>query len=337
MIKRYYLKYWLILVLILNLTVLFTQYNSTKVPSLVQAIFLVLNSSLSLLICWIILAETKLKTPESWPVYYKFPLSIILAVISLFVFDYLIEILVPKSLLTPAQQPGFQNRLLGCLLVSFICYVVYHVVFTSEMLQRSRLEIEQLKQVNLRAQVIGLQQQLSPHFLFNSLSTLKGLTPDETSKEFIMHLSTIYRYLIVSGERQIVTLSEELDFVKAYIFIQQKRFGAALQIQMDIPNQYLTVQLPPLSVQLLIENAIKHNAFSHDSPLSVIVNIDADQNLAVMNDRREKTKTPESLGLGLQNIRERYKLLLNKEIIVRSQPESFTVCLPLTSYANNHN
>ncbi|UOE52540.1 histidine kinase [Mucilaginibacter sp. SMC90] len=204
-------------------------------------------------------------------------------------------------------------------------------------MQRSRLEIEQLKQVNLRAQVIGLQQQLSPHFLFNSLSTLKGLTPDETSKEFIMHLSTIYRYLLVSGERQIVTLSEELEFVKAYVFIQQKRFGKALEIQMEIPERYSCVKIPPLSVQLLIENAIKHNAFSHESPLQIVLHIDTNNYLAVINDRREKITPPEGLGLGLQNIRERYKLLLNAEIIVKAQPDRFTVFLPLTFHENNNN
>ncbi|EDM36284.1 hypothetical protein PBAL39_20414 [Pedobacter sp. BAL39] len=336
--KQYHLKALLLLVAILNITILVTQLNTPHQPSLQQVLTMMISSAVSLSACWFVHAKMKMHPPVGWPRYTRMAVSLVAGLLTMLLIDYLLDLITPKQFVIgdPAVPPGFLIRLLACFLMSILCYAVFHALFTSDMLQRTHNEIEQLKQVGLRAQVIGLQQQLSPHFLFNSLSTLKSLSQDEVTKEFIFQLSLIYRYLLAGAERQVVTMSDELEFVRAYTFIQEKRFGFAVSVSIDIPEHYMNALLPPLSVQLLIENAIKHNAFSPEQPLDIKIHIDNSDQLIVTNTLRPKNTNTEGTGLGLQNIRERFQLLLNKEITVTVSADHFVVSLPLTKHEDHH-
>lgn len=336
--KQYHLKALLLLIAILNITILLTQLNSAHPPGPEQLLTTMISSLISISACWLVHAKLKMQPPFGLPRYTKMAVSLIAGMLVMMIIDYILDLIVPKQLTIgdPAMQPGFFTRLIACFFLSLVCYIIFHALFTSDMLQRSRIEVEQLKQAGLRAQVIGLQQQLSPHFLFNSLSTLKSLAEDESVKEFVVQLSLIYRYLLAGSERQIVTMAEELEFVEAYIFIQEKRFGSAISVSIDIPERYMKAILPPLSVQLLIENTIKHNAFSYEEPLDISIYVDNDEQLIVSNQLRPKTIHAEGTGLGLQNIRERFQLLLNKDIAVTTSPDHFTVSLPLTKHEDHH-
>jgi LytS/YehU family sensor histidine kinase len=228
------------------------------------------------------------------------------------------------------------RRLVGSFFVAMITYVVYSNIDTNDKLQLTRLENEQFKQAHLRAQLLSLQQQISPHFLFNSLSTLKTITRESDTKNFIVQLSHVYRYLLNFNEHQVTRLADELAFIRSYLYILHQRFESALHVHIEVPEAYNNHLIPPLSIQLLIENAIKHNAFSEDKPLQVTIFTNQNQELVVANNR-EPLKVPvDSTRLGLTNIADRFRLLFDREVSIRQTDESFTVTLPLISYERYH-
>lgn len=336
--KKYHLQACLLLILVFDLTVLLTQASNSRLPELPQAIMMVVNTSISIGACWLLHARLKVAPPEFWPPRFNFWTNVLAGTVLLIAIDAFMELIVPKSLSIndPSVHTSFITKVVACLFLSLVCYIIFNNLFTNDMLQRAKLEVEQLKQASLQTQVMGLQQQLSPHFLFNSLSTLKGLANEPAIKEFIMQLSHIYRYLLDSTERQIVTLADELEFTRSFLYIQEKRFGVALKINLNIPQQQLLRVIPPLSLQLLIENAIKHNAFSHEQPLIIDVGINENNELVVRNNCRPNPIEAEGKGIGLQNIRERFQLLFKKDISINSSTDAFIVCLPLVENEDHY-
>ncbi|MCC3160567.1 histidine kinase [Hymenobacter sp. 15J16-1T3B] len=192
---------------------------------------------------------------------------------------------------------------------------------------------EQLQSASQRAQLEALQQQLDPHFLFNSLNTLAALVePDNApAQQFVEQLADVYRYVLLSRERRTVPLGEELAFVDAYVALQKARLRASLHVDVQVPEALLDAHVAPLSVQLLIENALKHNEASRRHPLHVRVTAEPGW-LTVSNPRRARTSSlaAPSTGTGLRNIRERYALLLPASAVqILAEEATFTVRLPL--------
>jgi two-component system LytT family sensor kinase len=214
-------------------------------------------------------------------------------------------------------------------LISGINYFVVYILKVNLQLQQSKLENEHLKQESLRAQLFSLQQQVSPHFLFNSLSTLKTMVPDKGTKTYVMQLANVYRYLLTFHDHQRITLKEELGFLTSYLYILQERFEEALQVDIDIREDMLYYYIPPISLQILIENAVKHNIISVDEPLQIQIFTDGLGNLIVNNTYQPKLSVEDSNGKGLQNINERYRLLAGKQINISKSESKFTVTLPL--------
>jgi two-component system, LytTR family, sensor kinase len=214
-------------------------------------------------------------------------------------------------------------------LISGINYFVVYILKVNLQLQQSKLENEHLKQESLRAQLFSLQQQVSPHFLFNSLSTLKTMVPDKETKTYVMQLANVYRYLLTFHDHQRITLKEELGFLTSYLYILQERFEEALQVDVEVREDLLYYYIPPISLQILIENAVKHNIISVDEPLQIRVFTDSLGNLVVNNTYQPKFSVEDSNGKGLQNINERYRLLAGKQIDITTSESKFTVTLPL--------
>ncbi|GAB2967334.1 hypothetical protein GCM10027048_42530 [Hymenobacter coalescens] len=191
---------------------------------------------------------------------------------------------------------------------------------------------EQLQNAGQKAQLEALQQQLDPHFLFNSLNTLAALVEpgNAAAQNFVEQLADVYRYVLLSRERRTVPLREELAFVEAYVALQKARLRDNLQVSVKVSAELLERHVAPLSVQLLIENALKHNEASRQHPLLVHVAAEAGW-LTVCNARRARTtRLGPSTGMGLRNIRERYALLLPEHPVqVDDAPDTFTVRLPL--------
>ena len=176
-----------------------------------------------------------------------------------------------------------------------------------------------------------LKQQVNPHFLFNSLNVLDYMiqeqTPEEASR-YTHKLAEVYRYMIKSEDETTVRLREEMEFVEKYVDLLKVRFPEGLDVQVDISEEALSRAVVPCCVQLLIENALKHNTVQGDTPLHVAVRVE-DECVVVTNNRNPKLRRAASTGLGLQYIRQQYKDLSGKAITVLEDEQNYTVSLPL--------
>ncbi|WP_400190191.1 sensor histidine kinase [Hymenobacter sp. B81] len=196
---------------------------------------------------------------------------------------------------------------------------------------------EQLQSASQRAQLEALQQQLDPHFLFNSLNTLAAFIEpgNEPAQQFIEQLADLYRYVLLSHQRRTVPLREELAFVDTYVALQKARLRDNLRVDVQVPPELLDRPVAPLSVQLLVENALKHNEASRQHPLHVRIAAQPSHHgtdwLSVENPRRARTAAlAPGTGTGLRNIQERYALLAPAHPVqVDATDATFTVRLPL--------
>lgn len=194
--------------------------------------------------------------------------------------------------------------------------------------RQAAIDAEKLQKEGMAAKYESLKNQLDPHFLFNSLNALTNLVYDDQDKaaKFIKQLSEVYRYVLDTREKEVVPISAEVSFLKAYLFLQQIRFGAKLRA--DVSLNGMKGSVPPLVLQMLIENAIKHNIISEEMPLTIRV-FQEGNSVVVENVLQEKSvPTNDSQGIGLDNIRRRYKFLTNDAVeIIRN--DKFIVKLPL--------
>ena len=192
--------------------------------------------------------------------------------------------------------------------------------------------IESLKKEKIEYQFATLKSQVNPHFLFNSFNTLISIIEEDSTKAvtYVENLSDYFRNMIQHRDKDTVLLSEELEMVKTYFFLQQKRFGNNLSLEFNIPNSWKTkYQLPPLSLQLLIENAVKHNAVSHETKLKITVSATDRESLLIVNNLNPKLFPDKSSGIGLENIVSRFRILSANEVkIIRTDTE-FEVEIPL--------
>ena len=196
--------------------------------------------------------------------------------------------------------------------------------------RKAAIETEQLKTERYAQQYQSLKDQLNPHFLFNSLNVLSNLVYDnpDTASRFINQLSKIYRYVLDVQQEELVALERELEFAENYLSLQKIRFEEGLQFNIQV-DKNKTGFLPPLSLQLLLENAMKHNIASMANPLRIEITSDGNT-LIVKNNLQVKSSLPEeSAGIGLSNIRKRYELLSSENMTVEDTGGYFVVKLPL--------
>jgi PAS domain S-box-containing protein len=202
---------------------------------------------------------------------------------------------------------------------------------SSERLTEARTQLINLQKENLQSQFDVLKQQVNPHFLFNSLNVLTSLIklePDLAEK-FSEQLSKVYRYVLENKDNELVDLNTELNFLDAYIFLLNIRFVDKLKVNINIPEARRNDQIIPLAMQLLIENAIKHNIMSKSEPLAIDIFIDADNFLNIVNNLQERPSQLVSTGVGLKNIQNRYLLLNNTEPVFEKTNTHFIAKVPL--------
>lgn len=222
-------------------------------------------------------------------------------------------------------------------LINLIFYMFLHLLYQSHYNQQVGVAFERSKSINLGAQYELLKQQVNPHFLFNSLNTLKSMaeTHDEHTVEFILKLSDFYRFTLESRKLDLIRLEEELKIVNAYVFLIKTRFEAGIELTIAVGEQYMNSLLPPFTLQLLIENCVKHNVVSLDRPL--LIRIYTEKNFIIIeNGIQLKTYSETSTGIGLQNINQRYLHLLNKKIEITDVNGIFAVKLPIIYEHFNH-
>lgn len=253
-------------------------------------------------------------------------------VITVLVIDFIgVSVL---SLVLDNDEYDFMERsraLLSIVFISTMTMAIYEAVYFYVRLKKSVREEEQAKQAIVQVQLDGLRNQAQPHFFFNTLNTLRDIIDQnskEDAKEFVDKLSDMYRFLLELGNSNLIPLRDELRFAEAYIHIQQERFGDNLKLNWDIPDAAYQYMIVPMSLQLLLENAIKHNVISKAKPL--VINISEKEDvLVVENAIQPKSTQLPSTKLGLKNIESRYALISQKSIDILNDGQQFRVKIPL--------
>jgi len=216
-------------------------------------------------------------------------------------------------------------------LYAVLAAAFYELLFYMEAWQKANLEAEALKKANLMSQLDSLKNQVQPHFLFNSLNTLTALVEKDPPRavRFIAELSKVYRYLLQSNEKELISLASELQFSQAYFYLLQTRFGDGISLVISVDEACQDRLIPPLTVQMLLENAVKHNQVSVGKPLQMQVCVEGGRWLTIRNNiQRKRTPVPGN-GTGLSNIAAKYRLLNQPELEVVNGPDAFVVKVPL--------
>jgi sensor histidine kinase YesM len=208
------------------------------------------------------------------------------------------------------------------------CVLMIRLVFQK---QEIKVENEALKREALQSQFESLKNQLSPHFLFNSLTALKVLIDDAPDKaqNYVNSLSKALRYTLQSNDKQLVTLQEEMEFMESYLFLIRMRYDSNLVVSNKIDDNLLSLKLPPLTIQTLVENAIKHNEISKRKPLKIEIVTTESQSLFVRNNIQKKLTEDGGTGIGLTNLSRQFMILVGKEIVITANDVFFTVKIPL--------
>lgn len=228
-------------------------------------------------------------------------------------------------------------NLIKCFGATLVVGTIYEAGYFFSMWKYQAIESEALKSRQLRTELDMLKNQVSPHFLFNSLNTLVALIHEDPGQaaRFTKNLSHVYRYILQHKEKEVVDLGTELDFTQAYINLMKVRFADSLRINVDVATEHRHLLIAPLTLQLLLENALKHNVASTAKPLQVDIHVENGRTLVVRNSLHRKQGTVEGTGTGLNNVRQRYAYLSEREVDVIETREHFLVALPLIQLAEH--
>jgi sensor histidine kinase YesM len=222
------------------------------------------------------------------------------------------------------------SLLIIALIITFMISAIYASAAFFIQWKQNLIRSQALEKANLEARYDTLRNQVNPHFLFNSLNTLLMLVQDNpVASRYVESISEIMRYMLQSRDKDAVLLRDELKIARDYVFIQQSRFGDKLNVAFDVPESFYHYAIPPLAIQMLLENAVKHNVVSKENPLFVKVFVTENLFLVVENTVKAKIDKDPSTGVGLENIQNRYLHLTGKNIVVRRDSGKFTVMLPL--------
>lgn len=244
----------------------------------------------------------------------------------------LISVMTTGALLGGPFSYSTQNLLLTSAFgfrINLFLNTLNAIFFFFKKFKAKELEAEKLKTLNANAKLATINNQINPHFFFNNLSALSNLMHEDVEKAdlYLVKLSNIYRYILKNNSQELISVEEELNFLKDYIDLLSIRFQKALIFKKEIDQGMLKFQIPPAVLQLLVENVVKHNIFTVQNPMQVSLII-KDQKCILKNELRKKEDKTYSSGVGLQNIIDRYKFL-GKKIEVEQSAEAFEVTLPL--------
>ena len=234
-----------------------------------------------------------------------------------------------QSELRPGRGAVFLFNI-SLVLEAIFCILVGEIYRLLKRNQQQRLNNEMLLKANAEATFEVLKNQVNPHFLFNSLNTINAMIDSDVNaaKKFVTNMSQVYRHILNNTGRPAVTLAEELEFTTAYIHMLLERHSKSLFIETTVPDAYNALLLPPVSLQLLIENAVKHNVVSISKPLTIIIS-GKDGYITVSNKINERKLRLASTGTGLLNLDQRYRHLCGGKIEISNKEGIFNVSLPL--------
>lgn len=215
--------------------------------------------------------------------------------------------------------------------VNLIFETLYEADYALEKYKEGVEENKQMQQLSVHQEFATLKSQVNPHFLFNCFNTLSSLISEDKSKaeQFLNELSKVYRYLLHNNQNELSTVENEIKFIQSYFKLLQTRHGEAVVLNVEIDKRYRNYLLPSLSLQLLVENVVKHNALSKSKPLVIDIFTTAGNRLVINNNLQRRTVKAPSNKVGLDNIRMKYELLKQDGFQVLEDDKNFTVVLPL--------
>ncbi len=221
------------------------------------------------------------------------------------------------------------------LFISVMVAMIYELTYFYARWNQSNLEAEKLKTEQIVTQLESLKNQISPHFLFNSLNTLAAIIPEDQDQavRFTEKLSEVYRYILQYKNKELVTLRTELDFIRSYLFLLQIRYPQNLKVSYHIAEEEMNNHIAPLTLQILLENAVKHNVISKSEPLHIEIYTDENGRVIVENRLNIKTLAMNSTKTGLENIKKRYQYLSEKSVDIIHNQQIFQVSVPLIQLA----
>lgn len=221
------------------------------------------------------------------------------------------------------------------LIILFIYEVFYGWFYSYKYFASTQVDQLRSERWQLELQFESLKSQISPHYLFNCLNTISSLLyrDNTVAEEFIRRMADTFKYVINNQKRKLVTLEEELTFVKSYYFLMQVRYQDHLKLDINIPSRLLDTRVPPLAIQMLIENAVKHNEISKNHPLFIYISAQ-DNTLINVSSTKTITSNAKSHNIGLNNIKNRYRFFTDEKIIIKDK-DKFIVQLPVIKALKN--
>jgi hypothetical protein len=254
-------------------------------------------------------------------------LSVLLAIIMAFLLTLF------SDLLNPYKEGLWLNLIYNASIFA-VCNLILMIILEGWIFfiegSQSRIKSEKLEDQVSQLRFEILKSQIDSHFMFNSLNVLSGLieTDQEKAQQFINEFSRIYRYVMESIEKPVVTVKKEMQFARSYMILQQMRYGEHLNFQVDLPTYVLNAYVPPLSLQVVLENVCKHNVINAEKPLQI--HLTANENvLVITNNLQLKLSSGNGSGTGQKNLQKRYELLGYETPEFRVGTSTYTVTLPL--------
>lgn len=257
----------------------------------------------------------------------QIPLVVSIASLGMTLYMFFWENVINKS---GYKFPEYLSNILVAIFVSILVNTIYEAINLLRQLKNKEVETEVLKRKNLESHFETLKNQVGPHFLFNSLNTLLSLMDEDidSAKVFVEKLAAYYRYALQVNDQELVELSKEVKLLESYIYLLSSRFGNNLEVKIDDAVLRSKTLIVPLSIQMLFENAVKHNIISSEKKLKITIGIN-ENCIFVENNLQVKDSLMSSNGIGLENIQSRYLLSANNDILIIKTDDIFRVELPL--------
>jgi hypothetical protein len=250
-----------------------------------------------------------------------------------FVVNSLLAILVMTASGIYFFQADAEEIIKLCILL-IICIFIYEIFygwfFSYRYYAHTQVEHLRSERWQMELQFESLKNQISPHYLFNCLNTISSLLYKDShmAEEFIRRMGDTFQYVLDNQKQKLVTVRQEIEFVKSYYYLLQVRYEHHLKLEINLPKNILETPMPPLTLQLLVENAVKHNQISKDSPLLVYISAQDNTFINVINTKTQTIQPLNSFKVGLENIRHRYSFFSNEKVQVKNE-DKFTVRLPV--------
>lgn len=256
--------------------------------------------------------------------------NFVASVVAIFVSRFLLSVVFEKTPVSEFLSNENPRNYYISLTIAMIVVAIYHAFYYYKHWQEKKVKEQKIIAGTASAKFDALKNQLDPHFLFNSLNVLTSLIEEDPyqAQKFTTSLSKVYRYVLEQKNKDLVSVDEELQFAKTYVRLLKMRFEDSIILDIPDASSDPEAKIVPLSLQLLLENAVKHNVVSADRPLHIKV-FEKDGMLVVSNNLQEKQVVKKSSGVGLQNIKQRYAILSDRRVVIGKEAQNFSVRLPI--------